>query len=74
MHRVVALVGTISTLRLSICLVDLPHLDKLISRCRVKMTQIDYTFILIGFKVAIILSDNRTDYVNRLELHVSCKT
>ena len=40
-HRVVALVGIISTLRLSICLVDLPNLDKLMSRCRVKMTQID---------------------------------
>ena len=40
-HRVVALVGIISTLCLSICLVDLPHLDKLMSRCRVKMTQID---------------------------------
>ena len=44
MHRVVALVGIISTLRLSICLVDLPNLDKLMSRCRVsrvKITQID---------------------------------
>ena len=41
MHRVVALVGIISILRLSICLVDLPHLDKLMSRCRVKMKQID---------------------------------
>ena len=51
MHRVVALVGIISTLRLSICLVDLPNLDKLMSRCRVKMT-----FILIEFKVAIIFS------------------
>ena len=40
-HRVVALVGIILTLRLSICLVDLPHLDKLMSRCRDKMTQID---------------------------------
>ena len=40
-HRVVALVGIISTLRLSICLVVLPNLDKLMSRCRVKMTQID---------------------------------
>ena len=60
MHRVVALVGIISTLRLSICLVDLPHLDKLI------------TFILIGFKVAIIFLKNRIDYVNRLEL--SCET
>ena len=40
-HRVVALVGIISILRLSICLVDLPNLDKLMSRCRVKMTQID---------------------------------
>ena len=40
-HRVVALVGIISTLRLSICLVDLPNLNKLMSRCRVKMTQID---------------------------------
>ena len=40
-HRVVALVGIISTLRLSICLVDLPNLDKFMSRCRVKMTQID---------------------------------
>ena len=40
-HRVVALVGIIPTLRLSICLVDLPNLDKLMSRCRVKMTQID---------------------------------
>ena len=40
-HRVVALVGIISTLRLSICLVDLPHLDKLMTRCRVKMTQSD---------------------------------
>ena len=39
-HLVVALVGIISTLRLSICLVDLPNLDKLMSRCRVKMTQI----------------------------------
>ena len=37
-HRVDALVGIISTLRLSICLVDLPNLDKLMSRCRVKMT------------------------------------
>ena len=35
-HRVVASVGIISTLRLSICLVDLPHLYKLMSRCRVK--------------------------------------
>ena len=41
MHRVVALVGIISTLRLSICIVDLPHLDKLMSRCPVKMTQSD---------------------------------
>ena len=41
MHRVVALVGIISTLRLSICLVDLPHLDKLMTRCRVNMTQSD---------------------------------
>ena len=41
MHRVVALVGIISTLHLSICLVDLPNLDKLMFRCRVKMTQID---------------------------------
>ena len=40
-HRVIALVDIISTLRLSICLVDLPNLDKLMSRCRVKMTQID---------------------------------
>ena len=32
-HRVVALVGIISTLCMSICLVDLPHLDKLMSRC-----------------------------------------
>ena len=40
-HRVVALVGIISTLRLSICLVGLPNLDKLMSRCRVKMTQIN---------------------------------
>ena len=41
MHRVVALVGIISTLRLSICLVDLPNRDKLMSICRVKMTQFD---------------------------------
>ena len=41
MHRVVALVDIISTLRLSICLVDQPHLDKLMYRCRVKMTQVD---------------------------------
>ena len=60
MHRVVALVGIISTLRLSICLVDLPHLDKLMTRCRVKITQSD-----IRFKVAVIFSDNRIDYVNR---------
>ena len=41
MHLVVALVGIISLLRLSICLVDVPNPDKLMSRCRVKMTQID---------------------------------
>ena len=41
MHRVVALVGANTTLGLSICLVDLPNLDKLMSRCRVKMTRID---------------------------------
>ena len=40
-HRDVALVGIISTLRLSICLVDLPHLDKLMYRCPVEMTRID---------------------------------
>ena len=41
MQCVVALVGIISTLHLSICLVDLPNLDRLMSGCRVKMTQID---------------------------------
>ena len=40
MHRVLALVDIISTLRLSICLVDLPNLDTFMSRCRVKTIEI----------------------------------